>query len=145
MACRLPRWVSLSECPKKLSTQLQEMKTSATLLSAQLIRWAIPRFQVLQQTLMHVMFSYSSNDPVRSQTISTLELEVWTTGHNTGFRTYCTTWGIKPIFCNNCKWKVTFKNVVKIFLIFKGKKKGLPPPYRRGNRSKKTTLPKVAE
>ena len=27
---------------------------------------------------------------------------------------YCTTWGIEPILCNNCNWKVIFKNYVKI-------------------------------
>ena len=26
---------------------------------------------------------------------------------------YCTTWGIEQIFCNSCKWKVTFKIVLK--------------------------------
>ena len=27
---------------------------------------------------------------------------------------YRTTRGIQPMFCNNCKWKVTFKNCIKI-------------------------------
>ena len=26
---------------------------------------------------------------------------------------YCATWGTQPIFCNNCKWKVTFKHCIK--------------------------------
>ena len=30
-------------------------------------------------------------------------------------RIYCTTQEIQPIFCNNCKWSVTFKNYIKIF------------------------------
>ena len=29
-------------------------------------------------------------------------------------RVYCITWGIEPGFCNNCEWKVTFKNCIKI-------------------------------
>ena len=49
------------------------------------------------------------------------EWEVQTMGCKIGSRMYCTTWGIQPIFCNNCKWKVTFKKCIKIFLV---KKKG---------------------
>ena len=30
-------------------------------------------------------------------------------------RIYCTTWGIQAIFCNNHKWKVTFKNYIYIY------------------------------
>ena len=37
-------------------------------------------------------------------------------GCKIGSRMYCTTWGIQPIFCNSCKWKVTFKNAkIKFF------------------------------
>ena len=39
---------------------------------------------------------------------------VHTTGYKTDSRTYCTTWGLEPIFCNNCKWKVTLQNCIKI-------------------------------
>ena len=28
-------------------------------------------------------------------------------------RMYCTTWGIWPIYCHNCKWRVTFQNCIK--------------------------------
>ena len=42
------------------------------------------------------------------------EWEVQTVGCKTGSRMYCTTWGIRPILCNNCKWKVTFKNCIKL-------------------------------
>ena len=38
--------------------------------------------------------------------------EVQTTGYKIGSRMYIT-WGIEPIFGNNCKWKVTFKIVFK--------------------------------
>ena len=31
-------------------------------------------------------------------------------GFKTGSVMYFTTWRIKPLFCNNCKWKVTFNN-----------------------------------
>ena len=31
----------------------------------------------------------------------------------TGLRMYCPIWQIQPIFYNNCKWKVTFKNCIK--------------------------------
>ena len=40
--------------------------------------------------------------------------EAQTTGCKTGSRMYCTTRGTEPIFCNNCKWKVTFTNCIKI-------------------------------
>ena len=36
-----------------------------------------------------------------------------TSRHKIGSGMCCTTWGIQPIFCNNCKWKVTFKNCIK--------------------------------
>ena len=29
-------------------------------------------------------------------------------------RMYCTTQGLQPTFCNNCKWSVTFKTCIKI-------------------------------
>ena len=35
----------------------------------------------------------------------------------------CSTWGIKPIFCNNCKWKVTILNCIKFFNYCKTKKR----------------------
>ena len=50
------------------------------------------------------------------------EQEVQTFGCKIGSRMYCTTQRIQPIFCSNCKWKVTFKNCIKIekgFLIKK--------------------------
>ena len=34
--------------------------------------------------------------------------------YKTGLRVDYTTWAIEPIFCNNCKWKVTFQNCIKI-------------------------------
>ena len=34
-----------------------------------------------------------------------------TLGCKIGSRMYRTTWGIEPIFCNNCEWSVTFKIV----------------------------------
>ena len=42
------------------------------------------------------------------------EWEIQTMGCKIGSWLYCTTWGIEPIFCNNYKWKVTFKNCIKI-------------------------------
>ena len=37
-------------------------------------------------------------------------------------RLYCTTWGIKSIFCNNSKWSVTIKlykkKIKKLLLLF---------------------------
>ena len=36
---------------------------------------------------------------------------VQTSGCKIGSRVYYTTWGIQSIFCNNCKWKITFKIV----------------------------------
>lgn len=42
--------------------------------------------------------------------------QVHTTGYKIGSRVYYITQGIYPIFCNNCKWIVTFKNYIKIFL-----------------------------
>ena len=41
------------------------------------------------------------------------EGEIQTTGCKIGSRMYCTTRGIQPIFCNNWKWKVAFKNSIK--------------------------------
>ena len=38
---------------------------------------------------------------------------VQTIGYKIGSRVYCTAWGTEPIFCNNCKWKVSFKNCTK--------------------------------
>ena len=32
-----------------------------------------------------------------------------------GSKMYCKTWGIWPIFYTNCKWKLIFKNCIKIF------------------------------
>ena len=45
--------------------------------------------------------------------------EVQLTGCKTDSRMYCMTQGIYPIFCKNCKWKVTFKNCIKNLKIFK--------------------------
>ena len=39
------------------------------------------------------------------------EWEVQIIGCKIGSRMYHTTQGIQPIFCNNCKWEVTFKIV----------------------------------
>ena len=39
--------------------------------------------------------------------------------YKTGLRVDYTTWAIEPIFCNNCKWKVTFQNCIKIIAIKK--------------------------
>ena len=41
------------------------------------------------------------------------EWEIQIIGCKIGSRMYCTTRGIEPIFCNNCKWSVTFKNCTK--------------------------------
>ena len=41
------------------------------------------------------------------------EQEAPAMGCKTGLRMYCPKWQIQPIFCNNCKWKVTFKNYIK--------------------------------
>ena len=41
------------------------------------------------------------------------EWEVQIIGCEIGARMYWTTWGTEPILCNNCKWKVTFKNYLK--------------------------------
>ena len=41
------------------------------------------------------------------------EWEVETIGCKIGSRGYCATRGIEPIFFNNCKWKVSFKNCMK--------------------------------
>lgn len=38
-----------------------------------------------------------------------------TAGNKRGSRMCCSTWGIKPIFCNNCKSKVTILNCIKNF------------------------------
>ena len=32
----------------------------------------------------------------------------------TGSRVHYTTWGIDSVYCNNCKWKITFKIALKI-------------------------------
>lgn len=45
-----------------------------------------------------------------------------TTVCETGSRMYCMTWGIEPIFYSGCKWKVTFKNCIKIKQLKKKKK-----------------------
>ena len=39
--------------------------------------------------------------------------EVQTVGYKIGSRMYCIALGILPIFCNNCKWKINFKNYMK--------------------------------
>ena len=41
------------------------------------------------------------------------EWEVQITEYKVGSVIYCTTWGIHPIFCKNCKWSETFKNCIK--------------------------------
>lgn len=35
----------------------------------------------------------------------------------------CSTWGIKPMFCNNCKSKVTILNCIKNFNYYKTKER----------------------
>ena len=42
------------------------------------------------------------------------EREAQTLGCKVCLRMDCTTWGIQPMFSNNCKWKLTFKNCVTI-------------------------------
>ena len=37
--------------------------------------------------------------------------EVQTIEYKIGSRMYCATWGIEPIFCNNCKWEKPLKVV----------------------------------
>ena len=39
------------------------------------------------------------------------EWAVQTTGGETGCRMCCTTRRIEPIFCNKCKWSITFKKL----------------------------------
>ena len=51
------------------------------------------------------------------------EWEVQTTGCKIGSRMYCTTRGMQPIFSNNCKWKLTFKNCIKFKKLNKKEKK----------------------
>ena len=46
-----------------------------------------------------------SNTGTRDQAIQTIE--------EAQGCIYCTTEGIQPIFCNNCKWKVIFQNCIK--------------------------------
>ena len=36
--------------------------------------------------------------------------------YKTGSRMYCTIQETQPMVCNNCKWKVAFKNFIKIYL-----------------------------
>ena len=43
------------------------------------------------------------------------EREVQITGCKIGSGMCCATREIEPVFCNNCKWKATFKNCIKIF------------------------------
>ena len=64
--------------------------------------------------------------PVEREGRGNTEVEEWevqTTGYKIGSRMYYTTWGIQPIFCNNCKQKVTFKIVVKMCRKNKNNKK----------------------
>lgn len=42
------------------------------------------------------------------------EQEAQATGFKMDSRVYRATWGIQPIFCSSCKWKVPFKTVLKI-------------------------------
>lgn len=46
-------------------------------------------------------------------TVGVEEWEVHTVGYKIVSKVYCTAWGIEPItlFCNNYKWKITFKMV----------------------------------
>ena len=37
--------------------------------------------------------------------------DIW---NKIGSKMYCKTWGIRPIFYNNYKWKVIFKNCMRI-------------------------------
>ena len=39
---------------------------------------------------------------------------VQTLGHKTGPKMYCMVCRIEPAFCNNWKWKVAYKNALKI-------------------------------
>ena len=41
--------------------------------------------------------------------------ETQTTGYKMGSRMYHTIQGRQPIFCNNCKWKVTYNSYIKMF------------------------------
>ena len=55
----------------------------------------------------------TSGERERRGNIGVGEQEVQTIGCKIGSRIYCTTWEIQPIFCNDCKWSVTFKNCIK--------------------------------
>ena len=45
--------------------------------------------------------------------IRIVDREVQTIRCKIGPSIYCIIWGIEPIFCNDHKWKVTFKNYMK--------------------------------
>ena len=47
--------------------------------------------------------------------ISVAEWEAQNIGHEAGSRIYCTVLGIEQMFCNDYKWKVSFKNYIKGF------------------------------
>ena len=66
-----------------------------------------------------VQFSLTSGSGYQCRGQGNIEVgesEVQTIGGEIGSRKYCTTRGIEPIFCNNCKLKVTIKNCIKNFL-----------------------------
>ena len=75
--------------------------------------WSVKKYNDLVNiTKKKQTHRYSGYQWWRRDNIRTGEWEVQTIGCKIGSRRYCTIWEIKYIFCNNCKWKVTFKNCV---------------------------------
>ena len=58
----------------------------------------------------------------RNQCFPVRRGRVEVTNHRVDFKECCTMRGLQLIFCNNCKWSVTFTNCIKIFFLNKGKK-----------------------
>ena len=61
---------------------------------------------LLSCPVMHMDRPLSRNwsHPGKNKTILKIKKKV-----KIGSRMYCTIWGIYSIFCNNCRWRVTFK------------------------------------
>ena len=59
----------------------------------------------------------ADSDTENKLVVSTAGVGEWgvQTGEcKTGSRVHYTTWGIDSVYCNNCKWKITFKIALKI-------------------------------
>lgn len=44
------------------------------------------------------------------------QCEIQTTGYKTGLQGCTVQHGIQSMFCNNCKWSITFTNYLKIYM-----------------------------